>query len=181
MANRKVYIATSWSNEHYDEVREFVTSAGLDVSDWRQEPFRFSDCKGGAGAELAGDWQDWPYEAWHQRAFEDDHVTWGAEKDWKLLAQSEAVILAMPCGRSAHMEAGVAIGTSRPVLIWYPDKKQSWDGPDLIHTWAQTITADRHVLRKWLADVSTGVARRRMVEQRRLRVAGRPKVDKHYR
>ena len=53
-----------------------------------------------------------------QRAFEED-------KQW--LDWSEGVVLVVPSGRSAHLEAGYAIGQGKPVWIWGKFPKGEFD------------------------------------------------------
>lgn len=42
-----------------------------------------------------------------------------ANLDWQLLDKSDGVVLVLPSNQSSHIEAGVAIGSQRPVFVTY--------------------------------------------------------------
>jgi hypothetical protein len=53
----------------------------------------------------------------------------------------------LPCGRSAHLEAGFAIGKGKPTLVWVPE----FDTPDLMVKMADHVTSDLAVVVEWSA------------------------------
>ena len=58
--------------------------------------------------------------------FEDDNFKYLFEKDLVGLKNAEKVILLLPAGISAHMEAGIAYGLDKPlILIGKPEKPET--------------------------------------------------------
>jgi hypothetical protein len=65
-----------------------------------------------------------------KRAFQED-------KQW--LDWSEGVVLVVPSGRSAHLEAGYAIGQGKPVWVWGKFPKGEFD---VMYLFAQALFRD---------------------------------------
>lgn len=58
--------------------------------------------------------------------YNDDHFKFIFEKDLKGLKNAEKVIILLPAGNSVHIEAGIAYGLGKPlVLIGKPEKPES--------------------------------------------------------
>ncbi|MFI4971180.1 MAG: hypothetical protein ACHP7H_00755 [Hyphomicrobiales bacterium] len=45
----------------------------------------------------------------------------GFSKDWHALTWAEATVLVLPCGRSAHLELGVATGRQQRTIVYLDD------------------------------------------------------------
>lgn len=61
-----------------------------------------------------------------QNYFEDENFKHIFEKDLSGLKNSEKVIVLLPAGNSVHIEAGIAYGLGKPlVLIGQPEKPES--------------------------------------------------------
>lgn len=125
----KIYVASSWRNEHYRLVVKSLEDAGHSVWNWREPP------TGGNGFK----WQDTGVIGSYQHG---DKVTPG---DWFHMLQSPAAqagfasdlagmngcdvgVLLHPCGRSAHLEAGWMAGHGKTVHILVPEPVE----PDLM-------------------------------------------------
>jgi len=104
----RLYIASSWRNPIYPEVLAALRAAGHDCYDFKEHGFGWR--------EIDGDWQNWTPEQFranlrHARAIE------GYKRDMGALNSAEAVVLVLPCGRSAHLEAGYAVGSMLPLHV----------------------------------------------------------------
>ena len=117
----KVYVASSWRNERQPEVVQAIRAAGHQVYDFRnpnegnREPdqgFRWSD--------IDPDWQSWSplqfVDALDHPLAHDGYV-----RDFEALESADAVVLVMPCGRSAHLELGFGVGMSKLSIILLSD------------------------------------------------------------
>lgn len=127
MTKRKIYLASSWRNEYYPEVVQALRAAGHEVYDFRNPP------SGGHGfrwSEIDENYMDWtPQEFRHQlqtnelakRQFKNDHDA---------MMSCETCVLVLPCGRSAHTEAGWFAGAGKKVLVYIPCKQE----PELMYS-----------------------------------------------
>lgn len=106
----KLYVASSWRNERYDEVCARLREAGHELLDWRETSTAFG-------------WSqvDPHYKAWDGpgfiRGLEHPMARAGFEKDRSLMEEADACILLLPCGKSAHLEAGWFAGQGKPLFI----------------------------------------------------------------
>jgi hypothetical protein len=120
----KVYIATSWKNEAAalrmarllrrdgHEVDCFCDpSSGRYVFHWTEMVDDPEELGKHDAVSFLGDPRV-------QRAFREDK-TW---IDW-----ADAVVMMMPCGNSAHIEAGYAKGRGKRLFIWGPWPKGVFD------------------------------------------------------
>jgi hypothetical protein len=117
----KIYVASSWRNPIQQDIVRVLRDAGHEVYDFRNPG---PDNYGFHWSEVNPDWLRWTpgqfiadLYSGHpavKRAFAFDK----AALDW-----CDACVLVLPCGRSAHLEAGYAIGRGKPTVFYlHPDK-----------------------------------------------------------
>ena len=121
---RKIYLASSWRNEYHKDVLEALRNDGHEVHDYRDPAgyFRWNDVHPDA------DWKNWSPEQFkealtHKQAFV------GFNRDMQGLDGSNTCVLLLPSGRSAHIEAGYAIGKGKDTFILMPEKVE----PELMY------------------------------------------------
>lgn len=113
----RIYVASSWRNQRITEVIATLRGEGHEVYDFREDD--------GSGA--AFNWQDIDpnWRKWSPKQFADalrhPVAALGFERDMDALTGCEGLLLVMPCGRSAHLELGVAIGMQKPTAILLSD------------------------------------------------------------
>ncbi len=117
----KVYVASSWRNARQPEVVQAIRAAGHQVYDFRnpnegnREPdqcFHWSD--------IDPDWQSWsPLQ--FVGALDHPLAIKGYLRDYEALESADAVVLVMPCGRSAHLELGFGVGMNKLSIILLSD------------------------------------------------------------
>jgi len=107
----KIYIASSWKNApliRYLAVG--LRSAGHEVYDFTSpEHFVFNMTEESEENKSKVDWIECGKLESTQKACQNDK----AGLDW-----ADAVLLLLPCGRSAHLEAGVALGQGKMLVIY---------------------------------------------------------------
>ena len=112
----KIYVASSWKNQYYPQVVEALRAAGHDVYDFRNPPhggngFRWTDIDPEA--------QKWGFAEYSKNL---DHQL--AQRQFKAdldaLNWADTCVLVLPCGRSAHTEAGWLAGRGKKVLVYIP-------------------------------------------------------------
>ncbi len=113
----KVYVASSWRNEIQPMVVLAIREAGHEVYDFRHP--HLGPGKRGAGfhwSEIDSEWERWtPGE--FREALSHPIAMDGFAADLEGLRWCDVVVLVMPCGRSAHLELGWAIGAGKTTAI----------------------------------------------------------------
>ncbi len=108
-----IYVASSWRNEHQPEVVRALREVGHDVYDFRKPSL---DDRGFHWSEIDPLWESWTVEQ-YIAGLAHPLAEAGYAKDFKAMKRASACVLVLPCGRSAHLEAGFFIGRHRPLLI----------------------------------------------------------------
>ena len=113
----KIYVASSWRNSYFPEVVTRLRAAGHEVYDFRNPPH------GGAGFHWTDIDENAPNWAFDRYAEGLRHPL--AEKQFKAdleaLEWADTCVLLLPCGRSAHTEAGYLAGRGKRVIVYIPE------------------------------------------------------------
>jgi hypothetical protein len=110
----KLYVASSWRNPHQPQIVEDLRSMGHEVYDFRHPPG--GDHLGFSWSDVDPRWTDWTPEAYREALGHPIAVA-GFDSDFGAMAWADACILVLPCGRSAHLEAGWFVGAGKPIWI----------------------------------------------------------------
>lgn len=133
----KVYVASSWRNTRQPEVVAALRKARHDVYDFRHPSGPESG--GFSWSEIDPKWKDWTQDE-YVRALSHPIAVAGFEADMNALKECDACVLVMPCGRSAHLELGWAIGSRRLGLVLLDPIVPT--EPELMVAMADLITPD---------------------------------------
>lgn len=112
----KIYVASSWRNPHQQDVVRLLRAAGHDVYDFRREE---NGLPGGFQWTQIEGFKSWPPSAF-SKCLTDPAARYGYNRDMTALRGADACVLVLPCNRSAHFEAGYALGESKRVVVFYP-------------------------------------------------------------
>lgn len=109
----KIYLASSWRNAHQPYILAALRAAGHEVYDFRNpspgnDGFRWS--------EIDPNWQNWTPEQYHA-ALNHPIAERGFGYDMTALRDCDACVLVLPCGRSAHLELGYAVGAGKKTYV----------------------------------------------------------------
>jgi hypothetical protein len=139
-----IYVASSWRNQLQPQVVSLLRSHGHQVYDFKRPD-------GGAGrgfqwadAYLAGDLAD-----------ADDYISalshpaaiHGFERDFAAMLTADTFVLVLPCGRSAHLELGWAVGAKKSTAVLLDNPCT----PELMYRMVDLVTAAPADLIEWLA------------------------------
>jgi nucleoside 2-deoxyribosyltransferase len=117
----KIYVASSWRNQAHQEVVAELREAGFEVYDFRNP---VPGNKGFAWSEVNPDWLSWTPEQFVKDLYRGHPaVDHGFAFDKGALDAADVCVLVLPCGRSAHLEAGYAIGRGKPTLFYLRPEK----------------------------------------------------------
>lgn len=113
----KIYVASSWRNKYYPEVVAALRDAGHEVYDFRNPPhggngFRWTDIDENA---LSWNFEQYAEGLQHPKAERQFSA------DLEALDWADTCVLVLPCGRSAHTEAGWMAGAGKRVIVYIPE------------------------------------------------------------
>ncbi|MGI6254226.1 MAG: hypothetical protein ACOYJZ_01205 [Acutalibacter sp.] len=109
----KIYVASSWRNDIQPHVVKALRDAGHEVYDFKNPA---PGNNGFQWSEIDPKWQHWTAGQFREQLSHPIAEN-GFGFDMKALESSEACVLVLPSGRSAHLEAGYSIGAGKPTVI----------------------------------------------------------------
>jgi len=128
----KIYVASSWRNSQQPTVVEQLRGAGHEVYDFRNPP----NGSGGFGwRSIDPGWRDWTAEEYRRILVTHPAASHGFLSDLRAMQWADVCVLVLPCGRSAHLEAGWFCGAGKPCIILTRDGEE----PELMALLATTI------------------------------------------
>jgi nucleoside 2-deoxyribosyltransferase len=146
----KIYVASSWRNKKVGDVVSALRRHGHEVYDFREDDedgaaFNWSD--------IDPEWQKWTPDEFvknlgHPRADA------GFKRDFEALKTCDAVVLVMPCGRSAHLELGYAVGAGKRTAILLTDGE-----PELCYRMVDCLSAHITFILTWLEGLESADGR----------------------
>lgn len=126
----KIYVASSWRNAKQPDVVNELRQAGHNVYDFRNPA---PGLHGFAWSSIDSKWKDWSPQEF-TRALRHPAAVGGFYRDMQALKDARAVVLVMPCGRSAHLEFGWAVGRGKIGIILLSDGE-----PELMYKMADHL------------------------------------------
>lgn len=127
----KIYVASSWRNAIQPFVVSTLRTAGLEVYDFREPLPRLS---GFTWREVDLDWQKWSSNQ-YIKALQHPIADAGYNNDFNAMKWADACVLILPCGRSAHLEAGWFVGVGKALHILMLEQQE----PELMYKMASSI------------------------------------------
>ena len=118
-------MASSWRNEFYPEVVEALRRAGHEVYDFRNPP---SGDEGFKWSCVAENYMEWSPQEYREQ-LEHPKAVRQFDNDIKAMEACDTCVLVLPCGRSAHTEAGWFAGRGRTVVVYIPVRQE----PELMY------------------------------------------------
>lgn len=109
----KIYVASSWRNEEQPAVVEALRAAGHEVYDFRNPS---PGNNGFAWSDIDPAWELWTNEEFIE-ALKHPIADKGFDSDFDAMQWADACVMVMPCGRSAHVEAGWMQGAGKPTIV----------------------------------------------------------------
>ena len=121
----KVYVASSWRNPYQPAVVAQLRAAGHEVYDFRNPE---ENPGGFHWADVDPRWQEWsPREYIGHLSHPVAEKGFGADR--RAMEWADCSVLVLPCGRSAHTEAGWFAGRGLKTIVYIPEKQE----PELMY------------------------------------------------
>lgn len=139
----KIYVASSWRNEHQSKLVDQLYKLGHEVYDFKHP-------HGGDGFKWSNIdplWQDWPMD-YYRALLNHNYAMFGMNRDFDAMKAADICILCLPCGRSAHLEAGWMKGAGKKVLAYIPDGERI--EPELMYGILDGIALTFDELKSWI-------------------------------
>jgi hypothetical protein len=118
----KIYVASSWRNEAQPSVVRALRDAGHEVYDFRNPHFGPTG-RGFSWREIDPNWQHWT-AADQIKAYEHDLAVHGLGADFAAMNWADVCVMVQPCGRSAALELGWAIGAGKQTIVLMVDGQE---------------------------------------------------------
>lgn len=110
----RIYLASSWRNPYQPNVVELLRGAGHEVYDFRHPPG--GDHLGFSWGDVDPEWRSWDVDR-YLAGLQHPIAVAGFESDFGAMQWADAGVVLLPCGRSAHLEAGWLLGQGKPLWI----------------------------------------------------------------
>ena len=126
----RIYTASSWRNPYYNDVVSMLRME-FEVYDFRTVANAFQ------WTQIDDGWQLWHTDEF-KKALHNPIAVKGFDADFEGMKHAHVAVLVLPCGRSAHWEAGWFTGKGKPVYVYIPEKIE----PELTYSLAKGIYSD---------------------------------------
>ncbi len=136
----RIYAASSWRNTRQPELVTLLRAAGHAVYDFRAP---FNGGPGFSWSRIDPGWQHWSAKRYRELLTTSPIAATGFLSDLRGMQWADTCVLILPCGRSAHLEAGWFCGQGKRCVILTQDGEE----PELMALLATDIvTSDDELL-----------------------------------
>ena len=123
----KIYVASSWRNPRQREIVQGLRRWGHEVYDFKNpKPGDFGFSWTQVSEVPPKDWTAADYI----KALEHPRALQGFNNDFSAMLWADTFVLVLPCGRSAHLELGWAVGQGKRCYVLLEEKI---DEPELMY------------------------------------------------
>lgn len=138
----RIYLASSWRNPFHARMRDDLRAWGHEVYDFKDRRPMYS----GGPAPTAFSWdqldpafKDWTPTAYRDALISSPRAASGYLGDFRGMEWADTCVMLLPCGRSAHIEAGYCKGRGKRLVVLYPNDSREGFDPDLMYLLADHI------------------------------------------
>jgi hypothetical protein len=128
-----IYVASSWRNNIQQQIVAQLRAVGFDVYDFKNPK---PGDKGFHWSEIAEAWKSWTTPQFRE-ALTHPIAEAGFKSDMDALKACNACLLVLPCGRSAHLELGWAVGAGKKTVVL---STQHPEEPELMYKMVGLVT-----------------------------------------
>lgn len=136
---KKIYLASSWRNVKQPEILDLLRSAGHEVYDFRNPK---EGNTGFSWSDIDPEWQNWSADGYRENLLNNPIAALGFQHDMRAMQWADTCVLLLPCGRSAHLEAGWFCGMGKRCIILTQDGEE----PELMALMATDIAVNENEL-----------------------------------
>lgn len=145
-----IYVASSWRNPMQPAVIATLKAAGLDCYDFRHPQnatgFSWKEVKAGSTPGIAGKGSDWETVEDYLTMIAHPRALEGFTADFAAMEKADTFVLVLPCGKSAHLELGWAVGAGKRTAVLLEDPCE----PELMYRMVDHLAPNLFDLLGWL-------------------------------
>lgn len=152
-----IYVASSWRNLMQDAVVETLLAAKFEVYDFKNPAdntgFHWSEVKTHTPSvpprdtpDMKPKGSDWEEVDEYLRMIEHPRAIEGFKSDFDAMKNADTFVLVLPCGKSAHLELGWAVGAGKRTAILLENPVE----PELMYKMVDYIAPSLFDLLGWL-------------------------------
>lgn len=112
----KIYVASSWRNDYQQNVVSLLREYNHEVYDFKNPPGK----KGFSWSSIDPLWKNWTPSEYRKHLYGNSIAQVGFEMDFLNMNWADCCVLVLPCGASAHAEAGWMKGNGKSVIAFIP-------------------------------------------------------------
>tara|TARA_R110000868_G_scaffold102049_4_gene280975 strand:+ start:434 stop:901 length:468 start_codon:yes stop_codon:yes gene_type:complete len=149
----RVYVASSWRNKDQPIVVQALRRNGHEVYD-----FKDPEDNGGTGfhwSDLDENWENWSPDEYRRQLLNSPVAAHGYLRDMRGMEWADTCVLVLPCGRSAHLEAGWFKGRGKRLIVLLEDME-----PELMALMADRLCLSIAEVLRELTDGQRGLQER---------------------
>jgi hypothetical protein len=129
----RVYLASSWRNPYQPALVEVLRSWGHAVYDFRADTRTLGAAPMGhteppatafSWSEMDPDWKDWTPREYQSQLLTSARAAQGFVGDLRGMEWADTCVMALPCGNSAHIEAGYMKGRGKRLIIYWENNQK---------------------------------------------------------
>lgn len=148
-----IYVASSWRNLMQQATVFTLKAAGFDVYDFRNPPnntgFKWDQIglRHSKPLGVNDTTTDLSNTADYLQAIKHPRAVEGFKSDMDALTSADITVLVLPCGKSAHLELGWAVGAGKRTCVYAPEDTMT---PELMYLMTDHIAPTMMDLLGWL-------------------------------
>lgn len=134
-----VYVASSWRNQTQPAIVQILRSAGIACYDFKHP----EEATGFHWHEVMPDYVPGSEKAdagEYLKALDHPRSIQGFDNDFAAMERADAFVLVLPCGRSAHLELGWAVGQAKRTVILLDPDEDNLVTPELMYKMVDHIS-----------------------------------------
>lgn len=143
--SRRIYVASSWRNSMFPATVAELRKAGHEVYDFRNPA---PGNEGLAWSEIDREWLGWDPNTFVELLHSSPIAAKGFALDKAALDWCDTCVLVLPCGRSAHLEAGYVAGQGKDVYFLLHEEKFE---PELMYLLGTRCSCSLAQIIEWMA------------------------------
>lgn len=128
----RIYLASSWRNPDQPALVDILRKKGHEVYDFRNPP---NGVPGFSWSSIDPNWENWTAREYRDALTTHPVAALGYQNDMRGMEWADTCVLLLPCGRSAHLEAGWFAGRGKRCMIVTQDGEE----PELMALMATDI------------------------------------------
>ena len=117
----RLYVASSWRNKYQPDIVTTLRDHGHSVYDFRDP---FNGVPGFEWSEIDPNWHQWTAKQYRDLVTTNPIAACGFVSDLRGMQWADTCVLVLPCGRSAHLEAGWFCGQGKRCIILTRDGEE---------------------------------------------------------